>query len=331
VISVLLPARNAGSTLASALRSVERQTLRDWECVVVDDGSSDGTAAIARAFAARDPRFRLVRGPAEGLVPALTAGLAACRGDRIARMDADDLMHRRRLQRQAKALAEQPGWSATGCHVRLFPRGALGDGYRSYERWINGIRSADCVTRESWIECPVAHPGLMLRRESLDRLGYRDRGWPEDYDLVLRLLRRGERIGIVPERLLSWRHLPERLSRTDAAYSAERFTACKAHHLARSFLAGSSGYLLWGYGGTGRSLRRALAEHGKQPTHVVELHPRRLGNRIHGAPVVPRTELAELPRRPLVVSVAGAAARGQIREFLAGIGFVELRDYVCAA
>ncbi|MGH7895041.1 MAG: glycosyltransferase, partial [Candidatus Binatia bacterium] len=110
-----------------------------------------------------------------------------------------------------------------------------------------------------------------------------------------------------------------------------RIVACKAAFLADGFLAGADPYILWGHGGTGRALRRALAVHGKRPSHVVELHPGRLGNRIDGAPVVPPDRLTSMPRGRLVASVAGAEARGQIRQFLAAIGWEELRDYVVAA
>ena len=94
------------------------------------------------------------------------------------------------------------------------------------------------MREEAFVECPVAHPTLMLRAEALRELGYRELGWPEDYDLVLRLLERGAQIGVVARRLLAWRHAPGRLSQTDAAYTPARFTACKADFLARGFLAG---------------------------------------------------------------------------------------------
>jgi hypothetical protein len=213
----------------------------------------------------------------------------------------------------------------------MFPRNVLGPGYREYERWINSIESPDELRRESWIECPVAHPSLMIRRATLSASGYRDRGWPEDYDLILRLLTRGEKIGVVPRRLLSWRHTASRLSRTQPSYHIDRFTACKAHFLSRSFLADHPRYVLWGYGGTARLLRRALEPLGKRPSFIIELHPRRLGNTIHGARVVPRTDLPQLPRQPLLVSVAGAGPRREIRSYLSSIGFEESADYICAA
>ena len=89
--------------------------------------------------------------------------------------------------------------------------------------------------------------------------------------------------------------------------------------------------MLWGHGGTGRALARALRAHGKHPSHVVEVHAGRLGNVIHGAPVVPPEALRDLPRGRLVASVAGVTARDEIRAFLAALGWVETRDFLCAA
>jgi glycosyltransferase involved in cell wall biosynthesis len=330
-ISVLLPVWNAAATLPACLASLRRQSETDWECALVDDGSTDGSAAIARACAARDPRVRVQARPHRGLVAALMAGLRTCRGRYVARMDADDVMHRDRLAAQAAALDAGPELAAVGCHARLFPSAALGSGMRAYSRWLRTIDSPARVREEAFVECPVAHPTLMLRHEWLLALGYRERGWPEDYDLVLRLLERGAEIGVLPRPLLAWRHAPSRLSQTGAAYTAERFTACKAEFLARGFLGAGPRYALWGYGGTGRALARALREHDKRPGVIVELHPRRLGQTIQGARVIAPAELSREVGLPLVVSVAGATPRAQIRAQLADKGFRETLDYLCAA
>jgi glycosyltransferase involved in cell wall biosynthesis len=330
-ISILLPAHDAAETLPACLESIRRQEETRWECIVVDDGSTDGSPDHVDRMARRDGRFRLRRRPHAGLVAALEAGLDLCEAPYVARMDADDLMHGRRLRDQLELLEARPGWDALGCHVRLFPRSGLGPGSRAYERWLNGIDSPEAVRREAFVECPVAHPTLMIRRDVLSSLRYRDRGWPEDYDLVLRLLAAGRTIGILPRRRLAWRERPGRLSRHSAAYAPESFTRCKAAFLADGFLAGDEEYLLWGYGGTGRRLRRALLAHGKRPSRIIELHPGRLGNYIHGAPVVPPSELPHRPGPPLVVSVAGQEARRQIRERLTALGYRETTDYVCAA
>jgi len=330
-VSVLLPAYNATPTLPAALRSILRQSEPEWECVIVDDGSEDDTLACARTFAQRDARFTVVSTPHRGLVAALNTGLAHCRADIVARMDADDLMHRRRLAAQLTMLAAQSQLVAVGCHVRMFPRAALRDGLRAYERWLNSIDSPRRVQTEAFVECPIVHPTLMIRRIVLSQLGYRDCGWAEDYDLILRLITRGDHIGVVPQRLLCWRNGPRRLTWSGASYALDRLVACKAAFLAAHFLAGTDTYILWGFGDTGRALQRALLQHGKRPSHVVEVHRGRLGNVIHGAPVVGYEQLPRLPHHPVVVSVAGEGPRQQIRDVMATMGFRELDDFVCAA
>ena len=329
-ISVLLPAVDAEATLRACLASVARQSESRWECIVVDDGSTDGTRACAERFAARDERFRVLPTPHRGLVEALNAGLARCRGRVVARMDADDVMHRDRLGAGLAALDAAPALAAVGCHVRLFPRAGLRRGLRQYERWLNRIDSPRRVREEAFVECPVAHPTLMVRTAILRELGYREAAWPEDYDLVLRLLAGGRELGIVPRRLLSWRDHPGRLSRNHARYGVDRFTACKAAFLADGFLARTDTYVLWGYGSTGRSLRKALLRHGKRPSHVVDVHPRRIGQTIQGAPVISINELRR-PQTPLIASVAGERPRQLIREALRALGLRETSDFVCAA
>lgn len=331
LVSVLLPAFNAENTIAASLRSLQRQTLVEWEGIIVDDGSSDATTRIVTEHAQGDARFSLVTRPHRGLVAALNAGLPLCTGGYIARMDADDLMHRQRLQLQVGHLNQQPQLAAVGCHVRIFPRAHLQAGWRAYESWLRTIRSSADVAREIFVESPLVHPTLMLRREILQAYGYRDRGWPEDYDLLLRLIAGGHAVGVVPQRLLSWRDSPARLSRTHPSYRTEIFATCKAEFLASGFLAHSERYVLWGYGATGRALHAALAQHGKHLAQLVEMHPGRIGNTIHGAPVIKPQDLATPATIPLIVSVAHIRPRQQIRAFLSARGYQERCDFVCAA
>lgn len=334
-VSVLMPVRDAATTLRQALGSIRRQRGVDWECVVVNDGSSDGSRACLEHAAARDARIRVVSQPPTGIVAALNHGLTLCRGEHVARMDADDIMHRDRLHLQARCLEADSSLAGVGSHVRIFPRPKLGTGRSEYEAWLNSLVSEADVSRDAFVECPLAHPSLMLRREVLERYAYRDSGWPEDYDLILRLLGDQRRLGVVPKRLLCWRDSASRLSRTSDAYRMERFVACKAHFLATSYLAGRRHYILWGYGKTGRQLARALASHDKQPMGIVELHPGRIGQRILDAPVIAPAGLRELNVRtgplPIIVSVARTGPRREVRAALDRLGFVELRDYVCAA
>lgn len=330
-VTVVLPAFNAEPTLGAALESLRRQSLPDWECLLIDDGSSDGTWDVAESAARRDPRVTPVRRPRQGLVATLAEAIGMASTRYIARMDADDLMRRDRLARQVAALDADPGLALVGCHVRGFPRPALSPRRREYESWLNSLATESAIRRDALVECPLAHPTWMARASLFHSVPYRDMAWAEDYDLLLRALAAGHRIGVVPARLHAWRDGPGRLSRADPRYGPARFTACKADHLARGFLAASPRYILWGYGDTGRVLRRALLAHGKEPAAIVEVKAGRIGQSIHGAPVVAIDDLRRLPRLPVVVSVARAGPRGEVRAALAAMGFVEERDFVCAA
>jgi glycosyltransferase involved in cell wall biosynthesis len=321
--------------LPRTLRSVMRQTHTDWECVVVDDGSQDATPELLQQAARADPRIRVVVQAADGVVAARNRGLAECRAPMVALLDADDLMHPRRLELQLAALAAAPQLDGVGSHVRYRPRAGLGEGMRAYEAWLNSMREAEDLQRDRYIEMPVGHPTLMLRRDALAAVGgWRDCGWPEDWDLLLRLMRApdGEaRIGVVPQQLLAWRIRSDSMSRNSEAYSVESFTRCRAAFLAADYLHDADDYALLGYGGTGRGLRRALADHDKQLSTVIEVHPRRIGQTIHGAPVLPPESLRDLRPRKLIVSVAGIEARTRVRALLAEMNYREAYDYVCAA
>jgi glycosyltransferase involved in cell wall biosynthesis len=336
LVSVLLPVFDAKATLPLALESIRRQRGVELECVAVDDGSTDGSRECLERLAHADPRFRVLGVPHGGIVPALNQGLAACRGELVARMDADDVMRSDRLALQAAALAARSDLAGVGCHVRSFPRRGSSQGRRDYERWLGSLGNEHDVARDALVECPLAHPTLMLRREVFQRFAYRDQGWPEDYDLILRLLFAGHALGVVPKRLLAWRDSPGRLSRRSSVYAGDRFTALKAEHLVRGWLAAHPLYVLWGYGATGRALCQALLAHGRRPHVIVELHPGRLGQRIQGARVIaPEAVLQarQLDGRalPVLVSVAYAGPRAEVRATLGRLGLRELVDYVCVA
>jgi len=298
----------------------------------VNDGSSDASGELLESAAALDNRIEVVHTPPNGLVAALMTGLERCHAPLLARMDADDWMHRKRLQLQCDWLDTNPLDSAVGARVRVFPRNEkLREGRRIYEGWLNGLSSAESIAQNAFVECPIAHPTLTIRTSTLKTLGYRDMGWPEDYDLILRLLAQGHRLAVLPQRLLGWRDQPQRLSRCSPVYDLDRFAQCKAAHLSSYFLKNNPEYWLWGFGSTGRRLRKAILEFGHAPCHIIDLHPRRLGQRIHGALVIHPDEIASLQRKPLIVSVAGQEPRTEIQKFLTSLSFAETKDYVFAA
>jgi glycosyltransferase involved in cell wall biosynthesis len=204
-ITVLMPVHNGEPFLREAVESILGQTYGGFELLVVDDGSTDGSAAIVLSFG--DPRIRLVANPANaGIVASLNRGLALARGEYVARMDCDDVSLPRRLERQVAFLSADPGV------------GVLGTGYETVDRDGNMLETLRHPPRHEillwslFFYNPIAHPTVMMRREAVLSAGgyrsedYRGRGrfFPEDYDLWWRLSR-VTRLANLPEILVRLR------------------------------------------------------------------------------------------------------------------------------
>src|SRR5215204_696893 len=106
LVSVIMPAYNAGRYIAESVRSVQAQTFGGWELVVVDDGSADDTGEVVRRFAAADARVRYVRRPNGGQAAARNTGLAEARAPFVAFLDADDLWLPEKLEAQLAVMGE---------------------------------------------------------------------------------------------------------------------------------------------------------------------------------------------------------------------------------
>jgi FlaA1/EpsC-like NDP-sugar epimerase len=135
----------------------------------------------------------------------------------------------------------------------------------------------------------------------------------------------------VPEVLLDWRERPERLSRTQPAYGPDAFRRCKAHHLARSLLSGRDGIVVWGAGPTGKTFARALAAEGVRLRAFVDLDPDKIGQEIHGAPVIEPDGIARYRGAFCAAAVGQPGARAEIRAALTGQGWEEGTDFVAVA
>jgi glycosyltransferase involved in cell wall biosynthesis len=329
VISVLLPARNAAATLEEALQGILAQRgAPPFEVVCIDDGSSDATPAILSRLAGEDDRIRPIRGGGRGLVAALQLGLARCRGELIARMDADDLVHPDRLRLQAELLARDACLGAVGTLVRCFPC-PLTPGLARLEAWLDSVVTKEECEAARFIEAPLVHPSTTFRREALEAVGgWRDAGWAEDWDLLLRLADAGWGMAKVPQVLLYWRDSPGRLTRQGEAYRLERMIELRADHLARGPLRGRP-FEVWGAGPTGKRLARALEKHGMRPRRFWDVDPRKRFAR--GVRVAPPDELGRPDGALILCAVGAAGAREEIRAELAPKGFQEGRDFLFAA
>jgi hypothetical protein len=190
--------------------------------------------------------------------------------------------------------------------------------------------SPDQIEHDLFVECPIPHPTLVVRRCAFEAVGgYRDLAWPEDYDLVLRLWAAGYRLGKVADVLLHWRESSTRLSRVDSRYAPDAFRRCKLAYLSRR--TGNRRIVLWGAGPVGKAFARALLDERFRVDAFVDLDPRKIGQQIHGAPVIAPSDIARYRHAYVLAAVGQRPARAEIRCALHAAGFREPDDYCAIA
>lgn len=331
-VSVLMPCYNAGETLAEALESLEAQTYPDFEVIAIDDGSTDTTSQILHSWSERDHRFQVITQTHKGIIAALNEGIQVCRPRYIARMDADDFSYPTRLESQVNFLEMHPEVDVAGCLVEGFPPSQVHAGFQIYIEWLNSLVSDTNIRREIFVESPLAHPSVLMRKECLiEAGGYQEHGWAEDYDLWLRLYLAGKHFAKVPQVLLGWRESPERLTRTDPRYSLENFLRAKAHYIVMGPAAGRDAVFIWGAGMMGRRFSKQLNHSGLPLEAFIDIDPRKIGRRLHGLPILAAEDLPSSWSRfkhPILLAAVGArGARALIRQRLNGMGLQEGQDW----
>lgn len=332
--SILMANRDAARFIDECLDSIDTQSFRDFELVVVDDGSVDETPDRVEARSRRDDPIRLYRRDRRGLVPALNEGLDLCRSRIVVRMDADDRMHPERLRLQLAYLTQHPDVDVVAARVRPFPADRTGAGMREYLRWQNACVSPQAMADDIYLESPLTQPSAAFRRDVVMRHGgYRDGDFPEDYELWLRLAHAGCRFGKCPQVLLDWRQRDDSYSRTDARFSREAFDRLRGRYLARDpRLARGRPLVYWGAGRVTRKRCRHLIEHGFPPAAWIDIDAGKLGRRLDGAPVAAPEWLVSRPEgemKPLVlVYVASHGARELIAARLEEMEYTRGRDYL---
>lgn len=199
LISVIMSVYNEEMFLREAVESIQNQTLQDWELIIVDDCSTDGTRDILKELQEKDPRIRVVLNEENlGLTVNLNRALEIAEGRFIARMDGDDISHPDRLEKELSYLQKHPDLMLISCRTETFGK----------EHLRSDIEGEPEYLRCRMLVRPVlAHPGFFVRGEVFRELGFRyDESFrqAQDYDLAARLTRKYS-IGICPEVLLGYR------------------------------------------------------------------------------------------------------------------------------
>lgn len=223
-LSIILPVFNCARYLDAALESVRNQTFSDFECIVVDDGSSDRSLAIMQRQAKQDARIRIISRENRGLVASLNEAISVARGTFLGRMDGDDICVADRFSRQISVLNQSPHVVGIGAAVDMVD--SEGKRLKTYtppedhSEIVSELRAGNGGA--------MIHPVVTFRMDAVREIGgYREcfSGFGEDWDLFLRLSEIGG-LRNLPDILLKYRQHPKSYCRTRKA--SQRETLLKA-------------------------------------------------------------------------------------------------------
>jgi len=328
VISVVLPFRNASGTLERAVFSILGQSFPDFELILVDNHSSDSSSELAAHLKTKDGRIRLMSESKEGVVPATLRGVSASRGKYICRMDADDEALPVKLKQQFDYLEQHDDAGAVGGLVDYVPHSEETGGFERFVEWNNELQSFEDIYLNRFIEIPVINPTLMWRRETMEKYGlYREGDFPEDYEMVLRWLEAGVRIGKVAGTVLKWYDSDERLTRTDPHYSENAFYKIKSRYLARWLEKHNPHHptvSVWGASRISRRRARFLEEEGVETGSYIDTRK----NRQIGYELIYYKDLPSVGSMFILSYIRQMDNRDKIREYLTSKGYREGKDFL---
>ena len=207
-VTVLMPVYNGEKYLVEAVESILNQTFRDFEFIIINDGSTDSTREILESY--HDPRIVLVQQENRGLIPTLNRGLSMARGEYVARQDCDDVSLPQRLEHQVRFLDANPDVALVGTHYFVMTPARV-------VRTVHRPPCADLHIRWTMLlGSPCAHPSVMFRRKAVQAVGGYDEGFihAEDYELWSRLARQFK-LANIPNPLIKWMDNPSGRQRTE--------------------------------------------------------------------------------------------------------------------
>lgn len=328
IISIILPFYNAEKTLARALESISIQSFSDFECIMIDNNSTDNSIAIAKDFAINDKRFILTTEKTQGVVFASNHGSNIAKGKYIARMDSDDQSSPKRLELQKEFLDNNPQYGAVSGRVEYIPYSERNQGFENYVIWLNSVNTYEEIFAKRFIESPIANPSAMWRKETAIKNGnYKQGDFPEDYEMWLRWLHSGVKIGKVKETILRWYDSENRLTRNDSIYSNDSFYKAKSPYLAKHLRKINPHYpivAIWGAGKIPRKRAQILLDYGIEIEQYIDITKKRQISEklIFYKDIPPKGEIF------ILVYVKQKEMRDNVEVFLKSRDYIEGVDYL---
>ena len=323
-ISVILPFFNSGKTLKRAISSIQNQSFTDFECILIDNNSTDNSVRIAQEIVDGDIRFALAREKKQGVVNASNKGWEESCGEFIVRMDSDDWSHPLRLETQYNFLINNHDYGAVGSLVQHMSHSNMTGGMARFVEWNNSLIDYLDIFNNRFIEMPIINPSAMWRRKVALKYGmYIEGDFPEDYEMWLRWMDAGVKVGKVDSKLLNWHDSDTRLSRTASIYSDSSFYRIKTKYLAIWLKKNNPFYpnvSIWGASKISRRRATLLEKHGINIVSYIDTknEKRQLDKEVHYYKNIPSSDSIFV-----LVYIKQSDARAEIKSYLITNGFKE--------
>jgi glycosyltransferase involved in cell wall biosynthesis len=327
LVSILMPVKNAAPFLESCLNSIIEQSYVNWELLAVNDGSTDESSSLLRSYGRIDKRIHVFENEGQGIIPALQLAYQKSTGQYVTRMDADDVMHIKKLEELVGALLERgQGYVAIG-QVQYFSEGTLGEGYKRYEAWLNQLTSRGDNFSDIYKECVIPSPCWMIGRNDLDMCqAFSSDLYPEDYDLCFRFYEGG--LTCIPSNsiLHYWRDHSSRSSRTDPNYADNRFLELKARYFIRIDLNKKRPCIIWGAGKKGKHVAQIFNRNNIAFSWVCD-NPKKIGHIIYDVSLASDRLIPWQTNPQIIVTVANIEEQKDIIKRIEAEGAKKGVDY----
>ena len=227
-ISVIMSVYNGEAYLAEAIESVIAQTFANWELIVINDCSKDGTAELLEAFSAKDERIRVSTNEVNLKLPAsLNKAVSLARGKYIARMDADDICLPERLEKQFAFMEENEDIALSSCRFMTLKNGVYQSGGAGGRCGSRAVRAMLLVSN------PILHPGVIGRAEIFKEYPYDTKlTCSEDLELWTRLVMERKKLAILPECLMIYRLHDKQITSTSFERQCTEVAGIKQNYFA---------------------------------------------------------------------------------------------------
>ena len=228
-ISLIMSVYNGEDYLSEAIDSVINQSFTDWELIIINDCSTDGTGGILGKYESQDARIKVHTNEVNLRLPSsLNKALELANGKYIARMDADDICLPDRLQKQYDFMEKNSDVALSSCRFMTLKNGVVSSGGCGAKVDFESIKALLLVTN------PILHPGIIAKADVIKRLGY-DKNFTctEDMELWTRFVLAGEKVQILPEYLMIYRLHDKQITETTLEKQKTEIAAVQRNYLAK--------------------------------------------------------------------------------------------------